>query len=65
MLTYTVNLAEAYTVYDAIEAFNKAKKEAGVTTEEYTMPVFTFTVEEKAEKKPWYKKLWSWITRKK
>lgn len=65
---FVVDLTNATTAEDAVNAFNKAKSDANIDVIDYIFDVHINipVIEEKEEVKlPWYKRFWNWITRKK
>ena len=65
---FVVDLTNATTAEDVVNAFNKAKSDANIDVIDYIFDVHVNipVIEEKEEVKlPWYKRFWNWITRKK
>ena len=65
---FVVDLTNATTAEDVVNAFNKAKSDANIDVIDYIFDVHVNipVIEEKEEiKLPWYKIFWNWITRKK
>lgn len=77
---YTVDLTDANTITDAIVAFALAKHNANIPlTDDELKSIVQYAVdmvptqclcnvevyEVTPKKKPWYKRFWNWITRKK
>ena len=65
---FVVDLTNATTAEDVVNAFNKAKSDANIDVIDYIFDVHVNipVIEEKDEVKlPWYKRFWNWITRKK
>lgn len=74
--TYVVDITECENAQDMLVAFGNAKQKAGcpITDEELDAIIDDKSVmivlhdicayEVKDEKKPWYRRLWNWITRK-
>ena len=65
---FVVDLTNATTAEDVVNAFNKAKSDANIDVIDYIFDVHVNipVIEEKEEiKLPWYKRFWNWITRKK
>ena len=65
---FVVDLTNATTAEDVVNAFNKAKSDANIDVIDYIFDVHVNipVIEEKEEVRlPWYKRFWNWITRKK
>lgn len=75
MKTYTpqfyVDLTNTETAEDVIKAFSSAKESAGIKDDKDWLTDSSIIIvipKEEAnteERKPWYKRFWNWITRKK
>ena len=65
---FVVDLTNATTAEDVVNAFNKAKSDANIDVIDYIFDVHVNipVIEEKEEiRLPWYKRFWNWITRNK
>lgn len=64
---FYVDLTNAETTEDIAKAFKTAKEAAGVISEndDWLIDASITIIIPKQEKKPWYKRFWNWITRKK
>ena len=69
---FYVDLTNAETTEDVVKAFQTAKEAAGIISEnddwliDASITIIIPKEEPKVEeKKPWYKRFWNWITRKK
>lgn len=62
---FYVDLRTANTTEDVIKAFKAAKEAANIVGENADwLYDASITIVIPEEKKPWYKKLWGWVTRK-
>lgn len=64
---FYVDLTNAETTDDVVKAFETAKKAAGIVSNnsDWLIDASITIVIPKEDKKPWYKRFWNWITRKK
>lgn len=64
--TFTIVIAADTTVEDILNSIKGAKQALGLSTDlENTLLNAEVSVVLAEEKKPWYKRFWNWITRKK
>lgn len=64
--TFTIVIAADATVEDILNSIKGAKQALGLSTDlENTLLNAEVSVILTEEKKPWYKRFWNWITRKK